>query len=525
MFDKVQDLLFRADFFIDSHKKLRVAFLDRMPNDPIKETGFVNLPVTNLTMLNANLYFFEAVSGLASLLRDAQSDPTKDEISFHGLIERLPDNSKREFRSKLEVAFDEYKKSGLKEVRDKYVDHKDLKLSGDPSAAFINLPAQGLVDSCSKLIASLKQLYQEYFPDGTANNYFSDYYSAAIDLHVQFLQDKTREWSPYSYRFVNGKSDLTSPPAKTHPTILQAIGNTPLVRLNKVVPPGSADVFVKLEYYNPTGSYKDRMALAMIGEAEKRGDLRPGMTVVEYTGGSTGSSLAFVCAVKGYRFHVVSSDAFAQEKLQTMKAFGAQLEIIQSEGGNVTPDLIPRMMQRAKEITEAESGFFTNQLHNADASKGYEQIGEEILQQINGPVHAFCASVGTAHMLMGVARILRRRHASSRIVALEPASTPVISKGISGTHHVEGIGIGFVPPLLDKSLYDEARGIKEADARNMAWRLAREEGIFAGTSSGMNVLGASMIARELGPGHTVVTVAVDTGLKYLAGDLFGGEHP
>jgi len=308
-------------------------------------------------------------------------------------------------------------------------------------------------------------------------------------------------------------------------SILQAIGNTPLVRLNKVVSPSSADVFVKLEYYNPTGSYKDRMALSMIEEAEQRGDLRRGMTVVEYTGGSTGSSLAFVCAVKGYRFHVVSSDAFAQEKLQTMKAFGAQLTIVPSQGGKVTPDLTPRMIQRAREIAESEPSYFTNQLENADAAKGYEQIGRELVEQIGGRIHAFCASVGTAHMLMGVAHILRRLDPSPRIVALEPASSPVISKGISGTHHVEGIGIGFVPPLLDKAFYDDARGIDEDETRQMAWRLAREEGIFAGTSSGMNVLGACLLAKELGAGHTVVTVAVDTGLKYLAGDLFGEDNP
>ena len=308
-------------------------------------------------------------------------------------------------------------------------------------------------------------------------------------------------------------------------SILQAIGNTPLVRLNKVVSPSSADVFVKLEYYNPTGSYKDRMALSMIEEAEQRGDLRPGMTVVEYTGGSTGSSLAFVCAVKGYRFHVVSSDAFAQEKLQTMKAFGAQLTIIPSQGGKVTSDLTTRMIQRAREIAESKSSYFTNQLENADAAKGYEQIGRELVEQIGGPIHAFCGSVGTAHMLMGVAHILRRLNPSPRIVALEPESSPVISKGISGAHHVEGIGIGLVPPLLDKAFYDEALRIEEAEARQMAWRLAREEGIFAGTSSGMNVLGACLLAKELGAGHTVVTVAVDTGLKYLAGDLFGEDNP
>lgn len=308
-------------------------------------------------------------------------------------------------------------------------------------------------------------------------------------------------------------------------SVLEAIGNTPIVHLTKVVPSNCADVLVKLEYYNPTGSYKDRMALAMIEEAEKRGDLRPGMTVVEYSGGSTGSSLAFVCAVKGYRFRVVSSDAFAKEKLQTMSVFGAELTIVPSQGGQVTPDLIPRMMQRARAIAESEPCYFTDQVHNVDSVQGYERIGQELVEQIGGPIHAFCAAVGTAAMLMGVAHILRRLNPSPRVIALEPASAPIISKATSGTHHVEGIGIGFVPPLLDRSFFDDARGVDEANARQMAWRLAREEGIFAGTSSGMNVVGAIALARELGEGHTVVTVAVDTGLKYLDGNLYGQGNP
>jgi cysteine synthase A len=208
-----------------------------------------------------------------------------------------------------------------------------------------------------------------------------------------------------------------------------------------------------------------------------------------------------------------------------MKAFGAQLTIVPSQGGMVTPDLTPKMIQRAREIAESEPSYLTNQLENADAAKGYEQIGHELVEQIGGPIHAFCGSVGTSHMLMGVAHILHRLNPPTRIVALEPASTPVISKGISGTHHVEGIGIGFIPPLLDKAFYDEVRGIDEAEARQMASRLAREEGIFAGTSSGMNVTGAIALARELGVGNTVVTVAVDSGLKYLAGDLYGQESP
>ncbi len=305
----------------------------------------------------------------------------------------------------------------------------------------------------------------------------------------------------------------------SHSTV-HTVGNTPIVQLRKVVPKNCADVLIKLEYFNPTGSYKDRMALAMIEEAEKRGDLRPGMTVVEYTGGSTGSSLAFVCAVKGYTFKVVSSDAFAKEKLNTMRAFGAELEIISSQGGKITPDLIPRMIERAKNIAQADNTYFTDQFNNTDIIKGYAQIGYELLQQVTNPMEAFCGGVGTAGMLMGVAHALREANTHAKIAALEPSTSMVISTGIPGTHHVEGIGVGFVPPLLDKDYYDEVRAIDETDARQMARRLAREEGIFSGTSTGLNVVGALQLARELGSGHTVVTVAVDTGLKYLAGDLY-----
>lgn len=303
-------------------------------------------------------------------------------------------------------------------------------------------------------------------------------------------------------------------------SILAAIGNTPLVRLQKITQPGSADILVKLEYYNPTGSYKDRMALSMVEGAEARGDLKPGMRVLEYTGGSTGSSLAFVCAVKGYPIDIVTSDAFAQEKLQTMRALGASLTVVPSVNGQVTPDLIPRMVERAREMANQKGIYFTDQLNNPDVVKGYESLGSEMLEQAKSPIDGFCAGFGTAGMLMGVAHILRKSGRLVKIVALEPAASPILSKGYTGPHEVEGIGIGLVPPHLDKAYYDEAWGIEEDEAREMTRRLAREEGIFAGTSTGLNVVGAQRLAQELGPGHTVVTVAVDSGLKYLNGDLF-----
>ena len=302
---------------------------------------------------------------------------------------------------------------------------------------------------------------------------------------------------------------------------LEAIGNTPIVKLNKVVPDYAADVWVKLEGGNPTGSYKDRMALAIIEGAEIRGDLKPGMTVVEYTGGSTGSGLAFVCAVKGYKFHVVSSDAFAKEKLDTMRAFGAKLEVIHSPSGKINSNLINQMVDRAKELAMKDDYFFSDQLNNADIIKGFEKMGREILQQIDGAIDAFTCSVGTAWAFMGVSNILLDSDKDTKIVALEPASAPYYSKNQSdGDHHVEGIGLGFELPLLDKNNYHEARGIDESEAREMAKLLASEEGIFGGTSSGLNVVGAIQLAVELGKGKTVVTIAVDTGLKYLTGNLF-----
>ena len=302
---------------------------------------------------------------------------------------------------------------------------------------------------------------------------------------------------------------------------LEAIGNTPIVKLNKVVPDHAADVWVKLEGGNPTGSYKDRMALAIIEGAEIRGDLKPGMTVVEYTGGSTGSGLAFVCAVKGYEFHVVSSDAFAKEKLDTMRAFGAKLEVIHSPSGKINSNLINQMVDRAKELATKDDYFFSDQLNNADIIIGFEKMGREILEQIDGSIDAFTCSVGTAGAFMGVSNILLDSDKDTKIVALEPASAPYYSKNQSdGDHHVEGIGLGFELPLLDKNNYHEARGIDESEAREMAKLLASEEGIFGGTSSGLNVVGAIQLAEELGKGKTVVTIAVDTGLKYLTGNLF-----
>jgi cysteine synthase A len=302
--------------------------------------------------------------------------------------------------------------------------------------------------------------------------------------------------------------------------VLHAIGNTPLVQLRRVVPAGAADVVVKLESANPTGSYKDRMALAMIEGAEARGTLRPGMRVVEFTGGSTGSSLGMVCAAKGYPFVVLSSDAFAREKLLTMTAFGADLRMIPSDGGNVNPALFERFEAAIAELAKEPDTFWTDQFHNDDALTGYMGIGRELLEQTGGCVDVFCGAVGTGGMLRGVARALREGGSTARIVALEPASSPAMTEGRAGAHRVEGIATGSVPPHMADRPYDEARAIDEVDARAMVRRLAREEGLLVGTSSGLNIAAAIQLARELGPGRVVATVVVDSGLKYLAGDLF-----
>ena len=303
-------------------------------------------------------------------------------------------------------------------------------------------------------------------------------------------------------------------------SVLQAIGRTPVVRLARVVSSGSADVLVKLELANPTASYKDRMALAMIEGAEARGALRPGMRVVEFTGGSTGSSLAMVCAAKGYPFVALSSDAFAQEKLLTMTALGAELRLVPSDGGKVTPALFDRFRAAIATLAAEPDTFWTDQFHNTDALDGYAQIGEELLEQTDGRLDAFCGAVGTGGMLAGVARALRAGGSKARIVALEPAESPAMTAGFGGAHRVEGIATGSIPPHMNARPYDEARSIAEADARAMAQRLAREEGMLVGTSSGLNIAAAVAIARELGPGKVVATVVVDSGLKYLAGDLF-----
>jgi cysteine synthase A len=307
--------------------------------------------------------------------------------------------------------------------------------------------------------------------------------------------------------------------------ILDAIGNTSLVRLRKVVPADCADILVKLEWENPTGSMKDRMALAVISMAEADGRLRPGDTVIEYTGGSTGASLAFVCAAKSYRIRIVSSDAFSQDKLRQMAALGAELTLVESEGGRTTRKLILDMIEAARALSREPHTYWTDQLNNHDSIAGYYPLGEEIWRETEGAVDAFVHSVGTAASSRGVATVLKRHRPGVRVAVVEPAESSVLLGGPPGAHKIEGIGIGYAPPLWEPSLVDEILPIPTDDAKAMARRLAGEEGVFAGTSSGANVLAAIQVGRRLGPGATVVTLMADTGLKYLGTDVFTGGRP
>ena len=296
---------------------------------------------------------------------------------------------------------------------------------------------------------------------------------------------------------------------------IDAIGNTPVVRLDGV---DGAEIWVKLEAANPTGSYKDRMALAMIEAAERDGRLRPGQLVVEYTGGSTGSSLAFVCALKGYPLRIVSSDAFATEKIRTMRAFGADVELIPSPEG-ITPQLVPAMIRRAAQIAEETGAFWTDQFNNVDMLDGYRRLGEELLEQVPA-VDAFCSYVGTAGCFLGTSRALRARVPVLHRVVVEPAESAVLSGGAAGTHHIEGGGIGRWPPQLRAEDFDEVIAVPEADAFASARTAARSHGIFSGPSTGANLIAARQLAERLGAGRRVVTISVDSGLKYLAGELY-----
>ena len=307
------------------------------------------------------------------------------------------------------------------------------------------------------------------------------------------------------------------------PNVLGGIGNTPLVELRRVVPRGSARVVAKLEWANPTGSMKDRMADAAVKRAEIDGRLRPGGTVVEYTSGTTGISLALVCAAKGYGLEIIFSDAFSDEKRRTMQAFGARVTDVPSANGMITAALVKDMIGAAAEASRRPGHWYCDQLNNHDAIEGYLPLGEEIWQQTDGRLDAFVHSVGTAHSIHGVTRALWTHRKQIRIIAVEPDESAVLSGKSSGSHKIEGIGIGFVPPLWQPELVNEIQTVGTTDAQQMSRRLAREEGIFAGPSSGANVVAALRVAERLGPDATVATIIVDSGLRYLSTDIYRSD--
>jgi cysteine synthase A len=302
--------------------------------------------------------------------------------------------------------------------------------------------------------------------------------------------------------------------------ILDAIGHTPLVELRRVVPPGGARIVAKLESTNPTGSMKDRVARAMVDGAVASGKLPPGGTVVEYTAGTTGVSLALICAAQGYRAHFVYSDAFSEEKRHTMRAYGAELTDVSSGGKGITERLIKGMIAKADEISRRPGHWFCDQLNNRDGEAGYHALGDELWEQADGRVDAFVQAVGSAHSIHGAAHALRNHNRRLHVVAVEPGESAVLSGKPSGSHHIEGIGIGFTPPLWRPAEVNEIIPVPTAEAKAMARRLAREEAIFAGTSTGANIVAALQVAQRLGSGATVATIIIDSGLRYLSTDVF-----
>lgn len=302
--------------------------------------------------------------------------------------------------------------------------------------------------------------------------------------------------------------------------IVAAIGNTPLVELRRIPPAGSARIVAKLESANPTGSMKDRVARAMVERAAADGRLATGGTVVEYTAGTTGISLAMVCAALGYRTHFVFSDAFSDEKRRTMQAYGASITDVASESKRITEQLIKRMIETAGTISQQPGHWWCDQLNNHDGELGYHSLGEEIWEQTGHRVDALVHAVGTAHSIHGTARALRNYRSGLRVVAVEPAESAVLSGHPSGSHQIQGIGIGFIPPLWKPDEVDEILTVTTNQANDMARRLAREEAIFAGSSTGANVVAALCVAQRLGPGATVATIVVDSGMRYLSTEVF-----
>jgi len=298
--------------------------------------------------------------------------------------------------------------------------------------------------------------------------------------------------------------------------ILELIGATPVVRLNRVVDAGGAEVWGKLESANPAGSVKDRIALAMVEEAEAAGLLQPGGTIIEPTSGNTGIGLAMVAAVKGYRLIVTMFDTASRERRLQMQAYGAEVVLTPAEAG------MRGAVEKAMELQRTNPDYFLPQQFLNPANPGIHQrtTGQELLTQMDGEIDVLVAGVGTGGSVTGIGRALKEALPQVRVIAVEPVGSPVLSGGEPRFSYIEGIGAGFVPEVLDTQVYDEVRTVDDDDAYEMARRLAREEGLLVGVSAGANVHMAAQVARELGPGKKVVTILCDSGQRYLSTRVF-----
>lgn len=312
---------------------------------------------------------------------------------------------------------------------------------------------------------------------------------------------------------------------KIYSSVLDLIGKTPLVRLNRIKKDVEAMVLAKLEYYNPSGSVKDRIALSMIEEAERQGIIKKGDTIVEPTSGNTGTSLALVCALKGYRMIAVMPEEMSQERKDMMAAFGAELALVPSQGkaepGTFTKEDVEATLAKAEELASQPGHFMPNQFANPANTLAHQKTtAEEIWEATDGQIDAFVAGVGTSGTAMGVSIGLKEKNPKIKIHVVEPANSAVILGECPGYHRIQGIGEGFLPELLQHENYDGIVKVSDEEAKATACRLARLEGIFAGYSAGANVFASLNVARELGEGKTVVTVIPDSGMKYLSTELF-----
>lgn len=307
--------------------------------------------------------------------------------------------------------------------------------------------------------------------------------------------------------------------AKRVNNIVELIGDTPVVKLNKVVEEGSADVYVKLEYQNPGSSVKDRIGLAMIEAAEKEGKIKPGDTIIEPTSGNTGIGLAMVAAAKGYKAVFVMPDTMSSERRALLKAYGAELVLTPGAEG------MKGAIKKAKELREEKGYFEPQQFENPANPKIHElTTGPELVEQFEGvQIDAFLAGVGTGGTLSGAGKVLKEKYPNIQVVAIEPEASPILSGGSPGPHKLQGLGAGFVPDTLNTDVYDDVIKVGNEEAMEMSRKVAKEEGILGGISSGAAIVAALKKAKELGEGKTVVTVLPSNGERYLSTPLYAFE--